>query len=265
MRRPDHVAPTTSSIFTGWVRDIAVATRFLTRLPLGGGGREADGSLAAAARTFPVVGAGIGLAAAVVLHGASGIGLYPLAAALAALAASALLTGALHEDGLADVADGFGAGTTPARTLEIMSDSRIGSFGVLALVFAVGLKAGALAGMSGPGLAAAALIAAGAASRAALPAVMYRLDVAKADGLAHAAGRPSRDGASIAAGLGALATLFLLGWSTGLVALAAAAVAGSAVALLARRRIGGYTGDVLGAVQQAAETAFLLAASAVAS
>ncbi|PPR66943.1 MAG: Adenosylcobinamide-GDP ribazoletransferase, partial [Alphaproteobacteria bacterium MarineAlpha3_Bin1] len=158
-------------------RDCCVSGSFLTRLPfpsVKGAGKK--GSLGAASRAFPLVGAVIGVIAGLSLMAGASLNLHPLACALIALAVAALVTGALHEDGLADVADGFGGGSTKAAKLKIMHDSRIGTFGVLAVIFSVGIRAGILAGLPGPGLGAAALIAAAALSRGLLPAAMHFME-----------------------------------------------------------------------------------------
>ena len=252
-----------SETLSKWWRDTRLAAAFLTRLPLGPERAGAERSLAGAARAFPIVGAAVGLAAGAGLLAASWLGLHPLASALVALAVAALVTGALHEDGLADVADGFGGGRTRAAKLKIMRDSRIGAYGVLALVFSVGLRAAALAGLPGPGSAILALMATGAASRAVLPMVMHRLEPARRDGLAVGAGRPPREDAFTAALLGAALVLLFLGPAAGAATAIAAAAAAALMAAQARRQVGGSTGDVLGAVQQVAETAALLAAAAL--
>ena len=244
-----------------WWRDTRLAAAFLTRLPLGPESAGAERSLAGVARAFPIVGAAVGLAAGGGLLAASWLGLHPLACALAALAITAVVTGALHEDGLADVADGFGGGRTRAAKLKIMRDSRIGTYGVLALIFSVGLRAAALAGLPRPGSAGLALMAAAVASRAVLPMVMHRLEPARRDGLAVGAGRPTREDAVSAALLGAALVLLFLGPAAGAATVIAAAAAAALMAAQARRQVGGSTGDVLGAVQQVAETAALLAAA----
>ena len=240
-------------------RDILLSARFLTRVPLPGKDRR---KLSAAARAFPIAGAFVGAVAGAALLAAHSAGLHPMASALAALAVSALVTGALHEDGLADTADGFGGGGTRAQKLKIMRDSRIGVFGVLALVLGVGIRASILAGLLGPWAAAAALVAAASLSRSILPAVMYLLPPARAGGLAKKAGKPDREGAVVAVLLGAMIALLCLGQAPGLWAIAAGGAAAAAVAWLAVRQIGGHTGDVLGAVQQVAEVAVLAAAAA---
>jgi adenosylcobinamide-GDP ribazoletransferase len=244
------------------LRELRVATGFLTRLPVRWPDAAPADALARSMRIFPLVGAGIGLAAGLAWSLALWLGMPPLVAALLALAAQALLTGALHEDGLADVADGFGGGRDRDRTLEIMRDSRIGSYGTLALVLSVGLRAAALAAIALPWAGVAALAAAGAVSRATCPALLAWLPPARPDGLGAGAGRVSSEALAVALGLAACFALLLLGLGHGLAALVLAALAAWVLAGLARRRIGGHTGDVLGAAQQLAEVAVLCAAAA---
>ena len=170
----DYLAKTAA----GWWRDFLIAAMFFTRLPLPSTHIDADEppSLGAAARAFPLAGLLIGALGALALMIASKFGWHPVVAVLIALGAVALITGALHEDGLADVADGFGGGRDREGKLAIMRDSRIGSFGVMALIFSVGIRAGTLASFFGPGTAALALIAAHVLSRATLPAAGRRAD-----------------------------------------------------------------------------------------
>lgn len=246
-----------------WWRDLSVAGVFLTRLPFEAGKDGAKkGALASAARAFPLAGVVVGTVAGVSLMAASSIGLHPLACAFVAIAASVMVTGALHEDGLADVADGFGGGRTKAEKLKIMRDSRIGTFGVLAVIFSVGIRAGTLGGFPGPGTAAGALIAAAALSRGLLPATMYVMAPARKSGLAFKAGIPEDEGWVTALVLGALVGFLFLGPWGGLVALAGGVLAAAAVAWLGFKQIGGTTGDLLGAQQQAVETVVLIAAAA---
>lgn len=262
-------------ISTGWERlrcaaagrwrDLRAAAGFLTLLPAGTPGKQArqeaasgDGFLASAVVMFPLVGAAVGMAAGAVLLFADALGLPPLAAAFVALAALVVLTGALHEDGLADVADGFGGGRTPHNKLRIMQDSRIGTYGVVAVVFSLGLRAAAVAALPAvPG--AAAMIAAAALSRAMLPAIMRCLPPARPVGMSAEAGRPQVETVVVAVIIGGLVALIALGPVTALLAAASAGSAAAAVALLARQQIGGHTGDVCGAAQQTAEVAALLA------
>jgi adenosylcobinamide-GDP ribazoletransferase len=239
------------------LHDCKVALTFLTRLPVRQPRVWPDVDLAASVPLFPVVGALIGLAGGVGYALAVWLGLPPLPAAALALAITIWLTGALHEDGLADVADGFGGGRTREDKLRIMRDPRIGSYGALALVLALLTRAGALAAVAAPWAVGAALITAGAVSRAALPAVMATMPNARVDGLGAGAGRPHPLRAAAALLVGALIAVALLGHAAA-AALLAAAGGALAVALLAKRQIGGCTGDVLGAVQQLAEIGVLL-------
>jgi adenosylcobinamide-GDP ribazoletransferase len=216
--------------------------------------------LARAGWAFPVVGLVVGAVGGAIFALTDRLGLPMLACGLLAVAATALITGALHEDGLADSADGMG-GHDAESALAIMRDSRIGVFGVLALILSVGLRTGALAGIADRGLAFAALIAAHAVSRGLIPGVMLWLDPARADGLGAEAGRPTPVVAAIAAAISLVLAVLALGLGPGLVALLVAAAAVALVARLARRRLGGYTGDVLGAIQQIGEVVMLLCAA----
>ncbi len=160
-----------------------LALALLTRLPVG---RLPDPAppLAASAWAWPLAGLAAAILPALVFWAAP---LPPLMAALLALAAGVVATGGLHEDGLSDVADGFGGGPTRERKLEIMKDSRIGSYGALALALGLGLRATGLAAAPDACTGAAALLALGAASRAGLPAAMVLLAPARPGGLGAAA------------------------------------------------------------------------------
>jgi adenosylcobinamide-GDP ribazoletransferase len=245
--------------------ELLCAMIFLTRLPVRWRGAMPDGLLAGSVWAFPVVGVAVGLAGAGAYAAAVGLGLTPMSAAVAAVAVQAALTGGLHEDGLADVADGFGGGRDRDSRLAIMRDSRLGTYGALTVLLAVLARVAALAqlgaaGATGPAVAA--LVAAGALSRSAMPAVMRTLPPARTDGLGASRGRPGAAAVWIGLALAAAVALAAAGPGGGIVALAAAAVAAAGLAALARRRIGGFTGDVLGACQQAAEVAALLALAA---
>jgi adenosylcobinamide-GDP ribazoletransferase len=244
--------------------ELLIAAQFFTRLPLGVALPPQPGALARASWVFPIVGAVIGIVCGVAYAIARAFAFPLLAAALIAVAAGVLVTGGLHEDGLADTVDGLGGGSDRTEKLAIMRDSRSGAFGVLALVFSVGLRAAAVAALAGggTGLILAALVAAHAVGRGGLAAVMAIAPTARLDGLGATAGRP--DGETMAAALviSALIALLALGFRAGFGAMVLAAVAMTAIAVLARRQVGGYTGDVLGAIEQGGETAMLLAAAA---
>jgi adenosylcobinamide-GDP ribazoletransferase len=246
------------------LRDGKVALAFLTRLRVRPDRPWQDADLAASVAMFPLVGLLVGLLGALAYTAAATLGLPPLPAAVLAIAALVWSTGAMHEDGLADLADGLG-GATRAQRLEIMRDPRVGSFGVVALALALLARAGALAALAGPVEVGAALVAAAAWSRALLPLAMLALPPARADGLAVQAGRPHPARVAAAAAIALLIALLLLPPLAAVIASAAATLAGTLVAWLAFRRLGGVTGDVLGAIQQLAEIAFLLSLVTVAS
>lgn len=235
--------------------DMRAAVTFLTRLPVGGPHR----ALNDCAWAFPVAGLAVGLAGGAVFWLAGWAGLPGLISALLALTATALITGALHEDGLADAADGLGAGGSVERRLEIMRDSRIGGYGALALVLATGLKAAAIASFL-PGLSgAASIVAAHVLARAVLPGLMAVLRPASASGVAASVGKPGWVSALIALALGSAGTAFLIGPCAGLVIIAAAIATTFAVGLLLRRALGGYNGDTIGLLEQLCEIAIMLA------
>ncbi|MAU52752.1 MAG: adenosylcobinamide-GDP ribazoletransferase [Roseovarius sp.] len=240
--------------------DLALALGLLTRLPVPLPLPVAEaGRGARAAWAWPLAGAVLGALAAPVGWAALALGLPAPVAGLLALGTLVMLSGALHEDGLADTADGIWGGWTRQRRLEIMRDSRLGSYGVIALGLTLGLRGVALAEFfaDGPGEAAAALVAAAMLSRAAMAGAMAALPHARETGLARAQGRPPAATALLGAGLATGAAALLCGLP-GLGAGLAAALVAALVARLALVKIGGQTGDVLGAVQQGAEIAALL-------
>jgi adenosylcobinamide-GDP ribazoletransferase len=242
---------------------LVVAVQFLTRLPTP---RLKDFDAAwvsRSARYFPLVGQLVGAVCAGVFCVASAVW-PPLVAALLAVAAGVLVTGGFHEDGLADTADGLGGGQDRARRLEIMKDSRIGTYGVLALGLTLALKVAALADL-GFATGAFALLAAHGLARGASVLVMWRTPYAGE--VLGAKWKPSPGGLN----WGEVATAMVLAvWPLALLPAAPAALGVAigaglalAVALLARRLIGGQTGDVLGAVEQVFELGFLLGVSAL--
>jgi adenosylcobinamide-GDP ribazoletransferase len=167
------------------------------------------------------------------------------------------LTGALHEDGLADSADGLWGGWTVQRRLEIMKDSRVGTYGVIALVLSLGLRWAALTTLAAAGGLTLVLIAAGVLSRAPMLAIMGALPHARSTGLSATVGRPGSDTVLLGLGLSGLAGFALLGF--GILPLAALLfVTTLAIARIAKARIDGQTGDILGATQQISEIAILV-------
>ena len=248
-----------------WLRrighDLKVCLLFSTRIPLPHAEPVGGGEIAHASWALPVVGAAIGLAGAVVYGVAYRLGLPPLVGAALAVATTLIVTGGLHEDGLADTADGFG-GRDRERRLEIMRDSRIGTFGAAALVVSLLLRTAALASLAGPGAVALALIAAHAGARAMMPAFLRLVPAARPDGLAADAGRPTRNSAVVAAALGIAVVMLALGVTRGLAACLLLLAGFAAVRSLCLAAIGGQTGDVAGALEQIGEIAVLLAAAA---
>ncbi len=247
-----------------WLRDLLLAFGFLTRMPITATNPD-DRPIMRTAWCFPLVGAAVGAMAGLLLWFTHSIGLPGMACALLAIAGSALLTGALHEDGLADLADGFGGGHDKASKITIMRDSRIGAYGVLTLTLATGLKASAIATLLASGeilIPILSLIVAHAAARGLIVPVAAWLPTAAINGLGHLAGEPKLSTVRIAVLISAALLLVLLPVTTALASAAAACLAAAAIAALARHQIGGYTGDVLGAAEQAAETAILLTLAA---
>lgn len=238
--------------------DLLTALALLTRLPV----RARFDRTSRAARAWPLVGLVAGGLAALVASLAILAGLAPPLAAGLALASQIVVTGALHEDGLADCADGLWGGHDTARRLEIMRDSRIGAYGVIALVLVLGLRWGALATLLAAGPVWAPLLAAAIASRMAMLGVSALLPHARGDGLSVRTGRPG--GPTLAQGMvaGAVA-LALCAFDAAVPVLVCGAVVALAWAALARAKIGGQTGDVLGATQQLTETALLILLSAL--
>jgi adenosylcobinamide-GDP ribazoletransferase len=181
-----------------------------------------------------------------------------------AIGAMTLVTGALHEDGLADAVDGLGARGGPEARLAAMRDSHVGTFGVLALVLVSVGRIAAVAGIDDGWLTIGALVGAGAVSRALLAPIMQAVPPARSDGLAAGAGRPTANGATLAAVIAIALAVVCTGPMTAIVGLISAGLAAYMVAALARRTLGGTTGDVLGAAQQVSDVVFLMAVSAIA-
>jgi adenosylcobinamide-GDP ribazoletransferase len=242
---------------SAWMRvsDIFAGFALLTRLPL----RASEAALArgaAAAWSWPLVGAVLGGIAGLIAVVLMALGLPASVAAGLCLGLMVVMTGGLHEDGLADTADGFWGGWTMERRLEIMKDSHIGSYGVIALILSLGLRWLALSLLFAAGLALPALIAVGALSRGVMPALLHALPFAREGGLSRSVGRVPFDTAVLGAVVAAVLALLALGLAA-LPLIAVMALTGWGMGALARAKIGGQTGDVLGASQQVAEIAAL--------
>ncbi|PJE31011.1 cobalamin-5'-phosphate synthase [Pseudooceanicola antarcticus] len=237
--------------------DLLSALGLLSRLPLPR--HESRG--AEAAWAYPLAGLVLGLIACLAGLLALGLSLPPAAAALICLGTAVALTGALHEDGLADVADGFWGGASLSRRLEIMKDSHIGAYGVVALVLGLLARFTALAALFGMAGGLWAVIAAAVMSRAAMVVLMAALPHARDNGLARSVGQPSAGVALTAALIGAVFAYLCLGWH-GSAAILSVALISLGMARLAQAKIGGQTGDLLGATQQVTEIAVLFVAIA---
>jgi len=250
-------AQTRPSIINEWLDDLRLAVAFLTRIPM----PHPDGALPSyftrAHRVFPLIGAAIGAVVGLVQLALLAIGVPAFAAAALALGAGALLTGGLHEDGLADLGDGFGGGRDKAQKLEIMRDSRLGTFGALALLVSFAAKVAALAALPTSAILPA-LVAAHALARGVLPAMALALPYARNDGLAANAGRPEAPVAATAAAIAAAIAFICLPTTAAVLSALIAAASAIGVSVLAMRQIGGQTGDVLGGAEQVAELAVLL-------
>lgn len=243
-------------------RDLLICLMFFTRLPVRLNFKE-HVNLYRAIHMYPYAGAVVGVVGAIVILIATLTGLPPIPAAILCATAMAFTTGALHEDGLADMVDGFGGGQEKQRKLEIMKDSRIGTYGVLALIFSQALRVFVLAELIAFNLAAsmASLILAAAFSRATSMLFWYALPPARTDGLSKSSGQPDKVALIIAFGLTVILALLLLPWSFGAIALFLAVVAGLCSMFLliwiCKKQIQGQTGDTIGATQQITELVFM--------
>jgi adenosylcobinamide-GDP ribazoletransferase len=249
-----------------FINETARAIAFLSRIPVPNRFFENhDGSLSKTVGAFPLAGLLITLPAAVLLSFLAVIDAPPFVAVLLALALQILVTGALHEDGLTDTTDGLGGGRDRERALAIMKDSRIGTYGALALILSIGLRAAsisALVSVLSPLATALGWLAAAALSRAAMVWHWSTLPAAKNDGVAASVGLPDKDATRIALASGIAAPvllgLFVLPLGAALTSLIVAGLLISGFTAYVRLRINGHTGDTIGASQQIVEIAFLV-------
>ncbi len=247
--------------------EIVSAFRFLTRLPVPFARTAEPVPLRQSMRMFALAGACIGAATGVVLTLCFRLGMPALLASAFACSFAALITGALHEDGLADTCDGFGGGKDREQRLGIMRDSRIGTYGAVGLILTFLIRVFAMESFLGHSLLEVVAICAatGSFSRAMMVDLMWASRPARSDGLSAYAGQPSRNVTLVAilsGGVFTLAVGLMFDPVSGLFALAAATLATASIRLLATRMIGGQTGDVCGAVQICSEVAMLTAFSA---
>src|ERR1700694_4043865 len=243
--------------FEDWINDLRLATALLPGVPMPHPDGAMPAGLARAQRAFPLIGARGGLFVGLVDLSLLSIGIPLPAAAALALGASAALTGALHEDGLADVGDGFGGGRDRAAKLSIMRDSRLGTYGAIVLLVSFSARLSALVSLPAaaivPGL-----VVAHALGRAALPVLAASMPYARDDARGKSAGRPEAASAITAVIIAVVIALLCLSAKAALLAVAVTVAAAAAVALLAWRQIGGVTGGRVGGDEQVAETAVLI-------
>jgi|SRR5450830_442843 len=256
------VVPNAGSGLRYQLRLFFTALQFFTRLPVPRWVGFDAAWLQHATRYFPAVGILVGMACAIV-YGLAALVLPQVVAVLLSTAAGIYLTGAFHEDGFADVCDGFGGGMQPARILEIMRDSRVGAYGVIGVVMLVGLKLAALASLPSIQVMPALLLA-HPVSRCLAAGLIWRMEYVREEGKAKPLAQQMSTFEFAVAALTAFLPVVLcaaMGWFAWQGLLLALLLGFAATIFLAfkfRRRIGGYTGDCLGAVQQLSEIAIYL-------
>lgn len=244
------------------LNDLATAFMLLTRLPAARFAGETPNA-ARAVWAFPLVGLVVGALGGVIYALMHWLGVAPLVGAAWALAVTSVVTGAMHDDGLADTADGFGGGASAERKLEIMRDSRIGGFGALALLLSVVVRVAAIAALDDALRVTAGMIAAAMLGRGAMLGLVLMLRPARDDGMGVSMRQASRQRVALGLGLATAGAVLFQPAALAVVAVALAAGVTLAMAKLARSQIGGYTGDVLGGVEVVCECVVLTATSSI--
>ena len=255
-----------SSHDRGWLDDFRFSLALLTWLPMPAGQHPRPERLAQACRAFPLIGALIGVASAIVYSLAFGLGLPSLPAAMLAIAALILITGAVPEDALARLVDGLASGSNRPQKLSVMHERGLGSHGVLALVLCLSARIAALDSLADTSAVLIALVTAGAMSRTAIAWLLFTLPPTRSAEDSIKVGHADIIDVAIASGIALLIALLLLSGRNTLYALTGALVGTVVIGVLVHRQIGGQNPMALGAAQQFAETGCLLgliAASAV--
>jgi adenosylcobinamide-GDP ribazoletransferase len=240
------------------VSDLVAALMLLTRLPvrrLARSGERPD--LGRCIWAFPIVGAAVNGASGLVYWLARTAHMPPLLAAGWTLAATLIITGAFHEDGLADTVDGFGGGATPARKLEIMRDSRIGSYGAAALFLSLIVRTAAIAALGLPRVVLTAMIVAGALGRSAMIVPLLFLRPARGDGMGASVGEPRLINAGVGLGFAVITSFLFLPPLPGAGVVVLGFGSSWVLTIIAGRQVGGHTGDVLGAAEVVVECGVL--------
>ncbi|GAA0606453.1 adenosylcobinamide-GDP ribazoletransferase [Thalassospira tepidiphila] len=247
--KPSPDTATDASVEVSRISDFWRALALLSRVPVKGIDDFRAEVIARSVWSWPLVGlllAGFAMLPAMLVYSLTA---NILIFAIIASAGMVLLTGSMHEDGIADCADGFGGGFERARKLEIMRDSQIGTYGVVALILCFGLRLILLSAAGDAGQAAILFLVMAITSRAAMPVVMHILPPARADGLGKGAGTPSVMMVGLGVGLALILSLVLSGLFATLAIFMGGLLAVGIVAAVAKWQIGGQTGDVLGATQ----------------
>jgi adenosylcobinamide-GDP ribazoletransferase len=254
---------TSRALLDALANDLKISIAFCTRLPICPAKPVEGKDVARASWAFPVAGALVGMFGALIYWLAFRMGLPSAVSAALGVAVTLITTGCLHEDALADTADGFGGGKDAAEKLQIMRDSRVGTYGACALVLSILIRWSAIAAIAEPSTVAIALIAAHASARAPMPILMGWIPQARRDGLAAAAGTPPPSSAIAAAMLGVVLLIFAFGLGRALILLLLLTLATVLLGWLSMRQIGGQTGDVIGALEQFNEMLILLVCAAI--
>ncbi len=241
-------------------RDFKIAIGFFTRLPIKFDQNHAPYPFIKTVWAFPLAGFVIGLLAALIFAIADILGINIWIGAFLTIGATAIITGALHEDGLADFFDGIWGGDNAKRRLEIMRDSNIGTYGALALIIATGLKFSSIININMSYILSS-LIAAHIFSRAILPIIMYHMDMAGKTGLAASFGKPNKILSLIALFIGVFAIIILLGIKASAIIIITISMVIFLMVRLVKNKIGGYNGDILGMIQQICEIIILICCS----
>lgn len=242
------------------LRDIPAALGLLSRLPIKVDFEHARSRAALSVWAYPIVGIVIGAISGLIGTLAHFVGLPALAVAALSIAASIILTGAMHEDGLADSADGLWGGWDKDHRLKIMKDSFVGVYGVVAVGLSLVLRISLLAALVGELNLILACIGIGAISRAPMVALMFALPNARDEGLSASVGHAPAAQMAVALGLGSVVVVASL-FTAGLFVIAMVTITTLLWAMIARAKIGGQTGDILGATQQLSEIAALIGLS----
>jgi adenosylcobinamide-GDP ribazoletransferase len=247
--------------------DVVAAFMLLTRLPVGWLARSGERpDFGRCIWAFPIVGVAVNGAGGLVYWLAHTIHMPSLLAAAWSLTATLIITGAFHEDGLADTVDGLGGGATPARKLEIMRDSRIGSYGAVALFLSLIVRTAAIAALGLPRVVLTAMILAGMLGRSAMIVPLLILRPARGDGMGASVSEPRLISAGVGLGLAVITAFVFLPPLSGAGVVVLGFSSSWVLTIIADCQLGGHTGDVLGAVEVVVECVVVtLIASALGS